>query len=306
VDLFNICRFLRRHKRSGSPRALRYELVPGQRGRVVLEPWEHVIELTGTPAFEGAKPQTIRTWGRYRLQVLARLIPGCRSVDVYLAGFGLPSIYVLDLGPITFTLALSGWTENDWTGGAKFDLLTRRLMVNAADLTRAYEALRKAHYATDAVISNTTGLCVEKSRSALSHLCQVGRAMFDLGGGVFRHRELFPEPFSVKEAAAAVKAAAAANPQEKAAREIFEQGNTRIIARRPVTTGYKLSGSARGADKNQVRPLLHVDHEGHIIEASCTCAFYKKHQLTQGPCEHVLALRLAHMSRLESEDQEGG
>ena len=60
--------------------------------------------------------------------MLARLIPACQAVDVYLAGLGLPSIYVLDLGPIQFTLALSGWTDNDWTSaGSRFDLLSRRL-----------------------------------------------------------------------------------------------------------------------------------------------------------------------------------
>ena len=48
--------------------------------------------------------------------------------------------------------------------------------------------------------------------------------------------------------------------------------------------------------------MLHVDHEGRIIEGSCTCRYYHKHQLTRGPCEHILALRLAHMSRLEQED----
>jgi hypothetical protein len=55
-----------------------------------------------------------------------------------------------------------------------------------------------------------------------------------------------------------------------------------------------------------VRPLVHVDHEGHVIEASCTCGHYLKFKLTRGPCAHILALRLAHMSRLENEDKEGG
>jgi hypothetical protein len=307
VDLFNICRFLRRHKAKISPRALRYELVPSQRARIVLEPWEHVIELSDAAVFTGPKPLTVRTWGRNRLLTLARLIPVCQRVDVYLAGQGLPSVYVLDLGPITFTLALSGWTDNDWTGGAKFDLLTRRLAVSAAELAQTYETLRQVRHATDTAVASATGLGVEKCRSALSYLCQVGRAMFDLGGKVYRHRDLFLEPFTAQQAVAAVKPAVEeTNPQQKAAREIFQQDNIRIIARRPVTTGYKLSGSAKGADGKRVRPLLHVDHEGRIIEASCTCAFFKKAQLTQGPCEHVLALRLAHMSRLEAEDQKGG
>jgi hypothetical protein len=306
VDLYNIVRFLRRHRAKTSPRALRYELEPGRRVRVVLEPWNHAIELSPISLYEGPKPMTVRTWGRDRLRTLARMIPACRAIDVYLAGFGLPSIYVLDLGPLRFTLALSGWTDNDWSAGAaKFDLLTRRLAVTTDELTRAYEAMRSLRRGSDAEVAQATGLGVEKVRSALSFLCQVGRAMFDLAGGVYRHRDLFMEPFSAKEAARAVKASAPVNSAEAIARRIFEQDGIRIIARRPVSTGFKLSGSARG-DGPRERPLLHADHEGRIIEGSCTCTFYRKHQLTQGPCEHMLALRLAHMSRLEQEDQPDG
>ena len=110
----------------------------------------------------------------------------------------------------------------------------------------------------------------------LSFLCQVGRAIFDLAGGVYRHRDLFLEPFSAQEAARAVKSAAPANAQEAAAQKIFQHGGIRIIARRPVSTGYKLSGSSRGDGGPRVRPLLHADHEGRIIEGSCTCAFYHR------------------------------
>jgi hypothetical protein len=324
VDLYNICRALRRRKARTSPRALRYELEPGKPVRAVLEPWEHVIELTAacpadggqplslemTPGavYAGNKPLKIRTWGRDRLQTLARLLPVCRRIDVFLAGHGLPAVYVLDLGPLTFTLALSGWTDNDWTGGAaKFDLLTRRLLVSAAELAKTYETLKKEKLATDGAVASLTGLGVEKSRSALSYLCQVGRAMFDLAGNVYRHRDLFSEPFTVKEAVKAVAPAAQAkSPEEKAALAIFESGNVFLTARRPVATGYKLTGSAKGGDGARVRPLMHVDHEGHIVEASCTCGHYKKYKMTRGPCEHILALRLAHMDRLANEDQEGG
>lgn len=304
VDLFNICRELRKRKARKSPRALRYEFTPGQRVKAVLEPWEQVIELTGTEHWEGAKPLSIRTWGRDRLRTLARLIPTCQRIDVYLAGFGLPSVYVLDLGPLTFTLALSGWTDNDWTGGAaKFDLLSRRLNVSAAELTRTYESLKEVRLATDSKLGSATGLGVEKVRSALSYLCQVGRAMYDLGAKVYRHRDLFQGDFSAKDAAQAVRTGDSGDgPQEKAARKLFDEGNIRVIARRPVSSGYKLSGSARSAtDAERVRPMLHVDKEGLIVEASCTCKSYHRFKLTKGPCEHILALRLAHMSRLQQE-----
>jgi len=72
-----------------------------------------------TTTFDGPKPLSVRTWGRDRLRTLARLLPLCRSVDVYLAGYGLPSVYVLDLGLVVFTLALSGWTDNDWTAARR-------------------------------------------------------------------------------------------------------------------------------------------------------------------------------------------
>ena len=310
IDLYNVCRFLRRHKARKSPRAVRWELTPGQPVRVVLEPWEHAVELSPATAYQGDKPQSIRTWGRDRLRVLARLIPVCRRVDVYLAGFGMPTIWVLDLGPATFTLALSGWTDNDWTGSAKFGLLTRSLSVGGDELMRTYEAIREMRFGTEADVARAAILGVERARSALSYLCQTGRSMFDLGGGVFRHRDLFPEPFTAQSAAAeAVRAARlleAADPRAKLAREIYESDNLRIIARRPVSDGYKLSGSARGRnDSATVRPLVHVDREGRIVTAECTCAFAKQHKLTQGPCEHVLALRLAHMERLEAEEASG-
>jgi hypothetical protein len=303
VDLYNIIRFLRRHRARTSPRALRYELEPGRRVRAVLEPWEHAIELSPVSTFEGSRPMTVRTWGRDRLRTLARLIPSCAAIDVYLAGFGLPSLYTLDLGPLQFTLALSGWTDNDWTAGAaKFDLLTRRLTVSADELTRAYEAIRRLRRADAAGVAQEAGLGVEKARSALSHLCQVGRAMVDLAGGVYRHRDLFLEPFSAQAAAQAVKTSAVSDVRAQAAQAIFDAGEIRIIARRPVSTGYKLSGSSKAIGR-RVRPLLHVDSEGRIIEGTCTCPFFAKHKLTQGPCEHILALRLAHMSRLEQEDR---
>ena len=256
VDLYNIVRFLRRHRAKTSPRALRYELEPGRRVRAVLEPWEYAIELSPVATYEGPKPMTVRTWGRDRLRTLARMIPACRTIDVYLAGFGLPSIYVLDLGPLRFILGLSGWTDNDWAAGtAKFDLLTRRLAVAPIELTRAYEAIRSLRRGSDAEVAQAAGLGVEKARSALSFLCQVGRAMFDLAGGVYRHRDLFLEPFSAQEAARLVKSPGPANAQEAAAKKIFELGGIRIIARRPVSTGYKLSGSSRDDHGPRVRPL---------------------------------------------------
>jgi hypothetical protein len=302
IDMFNIVRVLTRKKTRTSPRALRWELVVGKRIKAVLEPWELPIETS--TVWKGPKDVVVRTWGRDRLKTLARLLPVAKTVKVYLAGLGMPSMYDVDLGDCTFTLALSGWTDNDWAGGTKFDLLSRRLNGSGSDLMVTYEALKVPRFATDVDIAAKTGLGLEKTRSALNYLCQVGRCMFDLGGGVYRHRDLFFDAFTMKEANNAVSAVVEEqNPHAKAARTIFESDNCRVIARRPVPTGFKLSGSVLGTKGDRVRPQLHVDNEGAIIEGTCTCTFFKSNQLTKGPCEHLLALRLAHMDKLEQEDK---
>src|SRR6185295_16390689 len=94
--------------------------VPGEPPRLVLEPWDLVVRSTGAP-YRGTQPRVIRTWGRNRLQVLARILPHARTVTV--VGPGLPSLYMVDLGDATLTLALSGWTDASWAGIATFDLL---------------------------------------------------------------------------------------------------------------------------------------------------------------------------------------
>lgn len=300
VDLYNLCRFLRRHRAKESPRSIRYELEPGRRGRLVLEPWDHEIELS--TIYEGSKPESIRTWGRDRLRTLEKLIPVCDQVDVYLAGYGMPSLYVLRMGAIVFTLGLSGWTDNDWTGGTSFEQLTRRVDVDGPQLFQIYESLREKRFANEQDLAAKTSLNIEQCRSGASMLCQAGRAMFDLASNVFRHRDLLHSPFDLQAANRTVQRAVdEANPNAKAAQQIYEVGNARLIARRPVQTGWKLSGSVKGSDQQRVRPLLHVDHEGKIIEATCTCRNFKESKLTKGPCEHMLALRLVHMARLEAE-----
>src|SRR5207253_3260368 len=112
-----------RHKAAKSPRAVRFELTPGAPVTIVLEPWEKRIVLHTTP-YTGARAEVIRTWGRDRLRVLARLLPLLDGADVYLLGTGLPSFWVMRMGEMKLTLGLSGWTANDWTsGGSAIDQL---------------------------------------------------------------------------------------------------------------------------------------------------------------------------------------
>ena len=314
IDLFDLLRTLRRLGRARtSPRAVRWELVPGEPVRVVLEPWEH--ELTFERRYEGPTAQTIRTWGRDRLRTVERLMPVTRDATVHLAGTGMPSLYVLDLGEgVSFTLGLSGWTDNDWTGGDKFSLLSRPTDCTAEQVMTAYESLRNVRRATELELHEATGLSRAATRAALSALCAAGRATADLGGSVggqmlYRHRDLFAGPFDKKAAERATRGGATPGTKvgggrQRLAERMVQQGAVRIIARRPVEQGgrttWKLSGNARGPDGRPNRPLVHVDAEARVVEASCTCPHYKKHRMTQGPCEHVLALRQLHVERERS------
>ena len=139
VDLYNVLLALRLRKAKQPPRGLRYELVPGEPPRLVLEPWDLVVHGNGGP-YTGSAPRVIRTWGRQRLNVLARILPHAKSVRVSVAGQGLPALYTVDLGDATFSLALSGWTDAGWAGISTFDLLAAD--DNAANVDAVIAALR--------------------------------------------------------------------------------------------------------------------------------------------------------------------
>jgi hypothetical protein len=40
-----------------------------------------------------------------------------------------------------------------------------------------------------------------------------------------------------------------------------------------------------------------VDSEGRVKDAACTCPLFRRSALREGPCEHLLALRLLHARR---------
>ncbi len=305
IDVLNVVKFLLAHKTKISPRALRFELSPGLPIRIVLEPWNVSFWCSPISVYQGAQPQSVRVWGRERLRTLLRVLPVADAVDVYLAGTGLPSVWVCHLGaPLSFTLALSGWTDNDWVEGeGKFDLLNKRLEVSAPELDSVYQMLRTLKRAPYPDLAVRTGLALEKVKSAVSVLAQAGRAMFDLREGVPRHRDLLLEPFSAAKAVRLSAQIESQDPRAAAAKALYSAGQIAIIARRPVATGYKLSGNCAISlnIQDRVRPQLHIASTGEIIEASCTCAAMTRDGLTKGPCEHVLALRLAHMARLEAE-----
>lgn len=283
IDLYNLCTFLRRHKERHSPRSLRYLLKPGQPVQVVIEPWNEVLTF-GDSVYLGDTEQEIRTWGRRRLFLLERLLPLSRSITIHLLGTGLPSFYVADLGHLSFTLGLSGWTRNDWAGAANFDLLVGAMAQGEPEKSKqVFSQMKWKKRATAAELAQWTNLSIADVNAALRQLCSAGRVMFDLEIGKYRLRELTRDPLPVDQLRYA-------NPREEKAKRLLQNGDVTLSERKGLANGnLMLRGSVKTKHRS-VEPQVILDGDGRIEQGECTCYFYKQNRLMQGPCEHMMAL----------------
>jgi hypothetical protein len=49
-----------------------------------------------------------------------------------------------------------------------------------------------------------------------------------------------------------------------------------------------------------------LDDDGRVKSAECTCTFYRKHKLKEGPCAHLIGLRVAQAQEEERRRQARG
>ncbi len=278
-DVHNICFVLRRHRELKGPRSLRFQLVPGQPVRVVVEPWNFTITCPRS-GYSGKDELEVRVWGRRRLHILERLIPITRHFDVLLLGTGMPSFWLADLGSASFTLGLSGWTSNDWSSAGNFDLLAPRKQVDDFTSRRVFEALRGHWFAKPEDLGRELSLDPAVVQGALAAYTQAGRVMYDLSKGVFRARELSREPLPLN-------ALRFRSEQEEAAAVVVERG------------GVSFEGVDQGEQHFQLRSVvddhdvvLALDRDERLVDGSCTCWFFGQNRLRRGPCEHMLATRI--------------
>jgi hypothetical protein len=281
--LYNVLAWLKRHRAARSPRAIRFELEPGKPVALVLEPWDKRIILHGTP-YPGPRPEIIRTWGRDRLRVLARLLPLLDSADVYLLGTGLPSFWVLRMGEMRLTLGLSGWTANDWMGAAALDQIAPPAEPSADlldDLARTF----KAHPAqTFEQIRSQSGAAPAYAAAGLNQLALRGQLIHDLSSGVYRWRQIMP-------VAVAMSQIGPEHLETAAARELIAQDTVHLTRDERTPQGLRLL-----AGKIPERPVeLLLDGDGRMLRGKCTCSHHFKGGLRMGPCRHLQALRAAAM-----------
>ncbi|MCB9794098.1 MAG: SWIM zinc finger family protein [Alphaproteobacteria bacterium] len=290
IDLYNLLRHLRLNAdRKGEGRALRVELVPGEAPRLVLEPWEEVLP-THAGLYDGRKAEVVKVWGRRRLALLRRWLPYADTVDVHLLGSGLPSFWVLRGGGFTLTLGMSGFTAANWSQAAVFDLLLPRSAERSEPLDKVAAALEAARVASVKELEKATGLKTPAVLAALQQGCQQGVVMYDIAQDRYRLRPLLgvmPEMTRLQHR----------NLFERQAHDLLAvEGAVKLeTENRIFGEGTELIGKvAVAADKREYRPQLMVTEDGRVRQAECTCAHYRQHKLKEGPCPHLLALRLFH------------
>jgi tetratricopeptide (TPR) repeat protein len=287
MDVHNLCFVLRRNKELFGPRSLRFQLVPGAPVSIVVDPWGTKIDCPRSKYLGGSAGATeIRVWGRRRLFILERLLPRARRVRLFLLGTGLPTFWVVDLGDLSFTLGLSGWTHNNWSEAGNFDLMAAREEVDSVTQARVFDELGKSWLATPEELAARTGLAAPIVASALAGWVQAGRAIFDLDRGVYRKRELTREPLPVEKLRFA-------NPREQRAAELLHRAKIAVDTAESIGGGLHLVGRLKDRGR-MFAPDLTFDADRRLIAGECSCDFFVRNRLHKGPCEHMLALRAAH------------
>jgi hypothetical protein len=279
--LYNILAWLKRHRARRSPRAVRFELEPGRPPEIVLEPWERRIILHDTP-YDGPRRETIRTWGRDRLLVLARLLPLLEGAEVYLIGTGLPSFWVIRMGALRLVLGLSGWTANDWTGPAALDQLAPPAEPSAAILGDIAEAFRARPSLTFAQVRERTGAAAPYVAAGLNRLAMLGQVIHDLPAGLYRWRQVMPVALSLQQVGPE-------SPETVAARDLIARRQVHVARDERRPDGLRVLEGKVGSSPVE----LLLDADGRMLRGRCNCSHHHTGGLRRGPCRHLQALRSA-------------
>jgi hypothetical protein len=280
--LYSVLAYLKNHREKVGPRSIRFLLTPGKPAMLVLDPWGVQIQTYG-PVYQGDTPQEIKVWGRRRLETLSRLLPLIERVEVRLLGSGLPSIWIAHLGGMSFTLALSGWTENDWTSGSNLDLLfgSYESDVSLSEVLLRY--LEKEQRASLATLLSQVNDSSEASRrrvlGSLNLLAKQGQVVYDFSSGVYRHRQVLP--IALSESLIGPE-----NPELTQGRKAYQEGTYSLHRREPNHGKSLFFGEVSGVP---CEALLDADFV--FYGAQCACSVFAKNRLRAGPCRHLLALR---------------
>jgi hypothetical protein len=218
------------------------------------------------------------------LFALARVLPICDRIEVRLLGTGMPSVWIAHMGEMRLTLALSGWTANDWTSGANLELLVGN-GTNAADgraMSTIAARLAEAQRASADTLAAAASVSRADALASLHDLCKHGQAVYDFAADCYRWREVMP--FALSEAVLGPE-----HPELTEGRRIARGGGVKLLREVALDKGRRLFVFKAGETSAEAI----VDADGAFRGASCTCSFHFKNRLRAGPCRHLVALKLS-------------
>ena len=292
ADVFDVVQ--RRREKEG-PRSLKFKLTPGERPTITVEPWGVEIQES-THVYEGTTAQEIRIWGRRRLLTMADLMPYADSVTVRMLGTGMPSYWSVSLQGHRFDLGVSGWTKNDWSSAARFDLLAAVSTPSEGDVAVASAALAKRLRLTPEELAQATDLPRDTATAALQELCRQGMAMYDIVEKHYRWRQLLPFPVpppdeSDQRSRLAARIIATGGVTFKKPGEDDEDDSPTFGAPSDEkVTRFRVT--VRGGESKRERKFnvtIDLDADGRVRFANCDCAWHRREKLRKGPCAHILA-----------------
>lgn len=293
IDLYNLLFVLRTRAAKKPPRGLRFELVPGAQPRIVIEPFDIVLECHGAP-YAGKTPRVVRIFGRQRLLSLGRALPHVKAIKVHLLGAGLPVFWTLDFGADrgALTVGYTGWTDSGWSSASAFDALMPPASADALSEKAHGTLLTRGPTSFDDLVK-ALNAPAKDVRAALQLECLKGRVLFDLVKGVYRPRQLLDTPIDVS-------LIRYGGEREKLAHRLLDgAGSVKLTKTHDLgSEGTELSGEVEDLEARRTfTPGFTLDPEGRVRGASCTCLHFKRSGTREGPCEHLLALRLFHQRR---------
>ena len=274
--LYSVLATLRKRREKTGPRSLVFKLTPGKPARIAVEPWGLEIASRGKP-YAGPRPVEIKVWGRRRLLTLERLLPLAESVEVILLGSGLPSVWVVRMAEMSFVLALSGWTANDFTGGTNLDAA----FVGTKPESKLTESLRaqleREHSRTLAELGS---LGTSSALMASLHLlAKRGQVVYDFATSRYRYRPILP--FELSE-----QVLGPDSPELSAG--VALAGSVSLEREEALPLGKRLFVAKVGGTSCEAV----LDPDGQLSRARCSCSFFYKSRLRAGPCRHLMALKL--------------
>jgi hypothetical protein len=279
---------LHRQRERQGPRSLRFRLAPGEKPQIEIQPWGVVVQ---EPHFvwNGSEAQEIRVWGRRRLFFFEPLLPHAHSVRVKLLGSGMPSYWSIEQDGHRFDLGLSGWTQNDWSRAARFDVMAAPAPVAQQVVDEAFRVLEEWRMLTPEEAAESVKVSRAEATAALQQLCREGRAMFDFTTGVFRCRQLLPFPAPPDEQDTRTRHAARLVQEGKVRVRQVSPDDTSDFLQRFIEAGARLFSGDVKTEGGTFEPTVGLDADGRAVFAQCTCGFFRQNKLRKGPCAHIVA-----------------